>query len=221
MRNQSVFTVDIYTGNLVPPALLKQFGRLRYDCFDVNDPYVLMNHQDKTELDGFDRLPTTLHLMVTSKQPRQAKKLVSAVRLIPTTEEYDLEQPSWSYLTDRVQLPKAGNIVEGSRWVGKSSRTYEGTISTALLMLQLYQLSRDKGFDQLIGVIAAKSETWLNKRQAGNLSSASRYSTERDGEILVTTINLDQQFLNSARQLMLQSMEFWSVSQIAVAARVG
>jgi hypothetical protein len=48
--------------------------------------------------------------------------------------------------------------VEGSRWVGKSSRTYEGALSTALLMLQLHQLAQEHGFQQLIGVIAAKSE---------------------------------------------------------------
>src|SRR6478609_7582781 len=112
MLNHSVFTVDTYAGNQIPPSLLKQYGKLRYACFAVDDPYVRMNHHDRTELDHFDQLPTTLHLVVTSKQPNRPKKLVSAVRLISTVEDYDLEQPSWGYLTAKLDLPKANNVVE-------------------------------------------------------------------------------------------------------------
>lgn len=219
MINHSIFTVDTYTGSQIPPSLLKQYGRLRYACFAVDDPYVRMNHHDRTELDHFDHLPTTLHLLVTSKQPGQSKKLVSAVRLIPTVQDYDLEQPSWEYLTAKIDLPKARNVVEGSRWVGKSSRTYEGALSTALLMLHLYQLAQEKGFDQLIGVIASKSETWLNKRHAGIQPAASRHHTERDGEILVTTLALNRLFVDGAKNLLLDSMEFGYVKEIAVAKR--
>lgn len=216
MLNHSVFTIDTYNGNQIPAALLKQYGKLRYTCFAPDDPYVQMNHQDKTELDHFDTKPTTLHILVTSKQPKHPKKLVSAIRLIPTTEDYDLEQPSWGYLTDNIALPKQTHIVEGSRWVGKSSRTYEGALSTALLMLQLYQVAHERGFHQLIGVIAAKSEAWLNKRNTDVHAASHRHSAERDGDILVTTMALDQQFVNAAKNMMLQSMDFSLVKEIAV-----
>jgi N-acyl-L-homoserine lactone synthetase len=216
MLNHSVFTIDTYTGTQIPAALLKQFGRLRYACFAQDDPYVQMNHQDKIELDHFDTRPTTLHVLVTSKQPKRPKQLVSAIRLIPTVEDYDLEQPSWGYLTQNLTLPKAADVVEGSRWVGKSSRTYEGALSTALLMLQLHQLAQEHGFQQLIGVIAAKSEAWLNKRQTDVYAASHRHNTERDGDILVTTMALDQQFFSAAKNLMLQSMDFGLVKEIAV-----
>lgn len=218
MQNQAIFTVETFTGNTINPALLKQYGRLRYQCFAKDDPYVQMNHTDRTELDHFDTRPETRHILVSKKEPGRPRALVSAVRLIPTLQPYDLEQPSWSYLTSELDLPKADNVVEGSRWVGKSSRHYEGTLSTALLMLQLYQLSREQGFDRMIGVIAAKGEAWLRKRQAGSTHVTSRYVNDRDGEIMVTEIALDSHFLTAARQMMMQSMDTWSVSEIAVAA---
>lgn len=219
MHDQAVFTVEVYPGDSLSPALLKQYGKLRYQCFAHDDPYVNMNHREKTELDHFDTRATTWHVIVCKKAPRRAKSLVSAVRLIPTTEPYDLQQPSWSYLTDSIQLPRQANVVEGSRWVGKSSRTYEGTLSTALLMLKLYQLSREQGFDQMIGVIAAKGEAWLRKREAGETTVESRHLTQRDGEIMVTRMALDEYFLSAARQMMLQSLDFCSVSEISVSSK--
>jgi N-acyl-L-homoserine lactone synthetase len=219
MLNHSVFSVETYVGGIVPPGLLKQYGRLRYDCFAVDDPYVCMNHQNRTELDHFDELPTTMYLMVISKQAGHPKKLVSAVRLIPTVEAYDLEQPSWSYLTNHFALPKANNVVEGSRWVGKSSRTYEGKLSTALLMLQLYQCAIEHEFNQLLGVVALKSQEWFEKRNTNLQASEVRHQTATDGEILITTINIDKFFLESARAIMLESMEFWSMAHTVVATR--
>ncbi|HQQ62530.1 MAG TPA: acyl-homoserine-lactone synthase [Pseudomonadales bacterium] len=218
MKNHSLFTVDVFAGNSIPPALLKQYGKLRYKCFDPNDPYLKMDHDRMIELDHFDTRPSTIHIMVTSKRARSPKQLVSAVRLIPTLEEYDLEQPSWSYLTGSITLPKSSEVMEGSRWVGKSSRTYEGTLSTALLMLQLYQLSREKNFDRIIGVIAEKSEQWLEKREANASAGSTRHFTGRDGNIMVSHINIDRSFLEASRRMMLSSMEEWSITHTAVAA---
>lgn len=217
MRNHAVFTVETYAGNTINHQLLRQYGRLRYPCFAKDDPYVRLNHKEGTELDHFDRLPSTRHILVCKKEPGSPAVLTSAVRLIPTVADYDLEQPSWSYLTAKMSLPKASHVVEGSRWVGKSSRTYEGTLSTALLMLQLCQMSREEGFTEMIGVVAAKGEAWLHKRQARSTGGSARHATERDGEILVTTIAIDDAFHSVARQMMMQSMDFWTVSGVTVA----
>jgi N-acyl-L-homoserine lactone synthetase len=212
MLNRAMFTVETYAGHHVPASLLKQYGQLRYQCFDTDDPYVRMDHQNGLELDHFDKRPTTIYIMVICHQSGLSDKLISAVRLIPTTEPYDLEQPSWSYLTDYFPLPKSTKVLEGSRWVGKSSRTPEGTLSTALLMLQIYQLAQRHGVEQLIGVIASKGQNWLQKRKTKADPSSVRHQTERDGEILISTINIDADFLASAKMMMLESMEYWSAT---------
>lgn len=221
MQTASIFSVQSYTGTTIPDALLRQYGKLRYQCFEPDDPYLKMDQDQKIELDHFDGYPSTIYIMVTSKEHGKQTRLVSAVRLIPTIEPYDLEQPSWSYLTNSITLPKDQSIYEGSRWVGKSSRTYEGMLSTALLMLQISQLAQDLQFNQILGVVAAKGEAWINKRHAGNQKTGVRFPTKKDGEILITTLDVNQEFTHSAKTMMLQAMDFFSVSEIAVSAKAG
>ena len=218
MKNHALFTVDVFHGGNVPGPLLKQYAQLRYACFDREDPYVKMDHEKSMELDQFDSLPSTLYVMVTSKKPRCKKQLVSAVRLIPTLQSYDLEQPSWAYLTQHLVLPKSAQVVEGSRWVGKSSRTYEGAIASALLMLQLYQFSQERGYLKMIGVVTEKGEAWLARREANASRDGVLYAIPGDVRIMVSVIDFDTQFLAASRQLMLDSMMHWSVSHTAVAA---
>jgi N-acyl-L-homoserine lactone synthetase len=218
MKSHALFTVDVYRGDSVPMPMLMQYGRLRYDCFDEDDPFVNMDSKRRVELDHFDQRPSTLHVMVMSKRPRRQKQLVSAVRLIPTTEDYDLEQSTWGYLTNNMALPKSPSIMEGSRWVGRSSRTYEGTLSSALLMLQLYQLSKEMAFDNVLGVITEKGEQWLERRQANAERDGAAYTIQGDTRIVVSALDIDAGFLAAARRLMLDSMTHWSVSHMAVAA---
>jgi len=71
---------------------------------------------------------------------------MSAMRLRPTLVDYELEMSSYRYLTDGITLPKESSIYEGSRWVGRSSRSTEGMLSTAMLVTKLFHLATENVF---------------------------------------------------------------------------
>lgn len=198
----------IYTPATVPLPLLKQYGQLRYKCFKTEDPYVDLNHEDKTELDHFDQDASTLYIMVVAvgvASPGQAE-LMSAVRLRPTLMNYELEMDSYRYLTDGITLPKEAGVYEGSRWVGRSSRSTEGMLSTAMLVTKLFHLAIEMSFHEIVGTISTLSENWMAKRQATTQRHSDLYHSERDKlDILVSRIQINEDFLGMAN-LLLQSV---------------
>lgn len=198
----------IYTPTTVPFTLLKQYGQLRYKCFKPEDPYVTLDHQEETELDHFDQDSSTLYIMVVAVQvasPGQVQ-LMSAVRLRPTLAAYELEMDSYRYLTDGVTLPKEAGVYEGSRWVGRSSRSTEGMLSTAMLVTKLFHLATEMSFREIIGTISTLSENWMAKRQATAQRHSELYHSERDKlDILVSRIQVNEEFLGMAN-LLLQSV---------------
>lgn len=211
----------IYTPSTVPPSLLKQYGQLRYKCFKPEDPYVTLNHQEETELDHFDQDPTTLYIMVVAVQvtsPGQAQ-LMSAVRLRPTLADYELEMDSYRYLTDGITLPKEASVYEGSRWVGRSSRSTEGMLSTAMLVTKLFHLATEMSFREIIGTISTLSENWMAKRQASTRRDSDLYHSERDKlDILVSRIQVNEDFLGMANLLLKTVLREINLETISISA---
>ena len=215
--SNSLFSVDVYTQQTLPSAYLNQYGALRYKCFLPDDPNVNMDNKRKIELDHFDKEETTLYIMVTLKKKNQPTELISAVRLIPTMVDYELEMASYRYLTHNVELPKSPKIYEANRWVGKSSRTYLGQMSTALLMMRLYQLSLEKGFEELIGTVTTKGEEWLQKRDSATDRASDIYHVEQENiDILVSRFPMDEAFAATGKQLMVEAMQSVSITNLSV-----
>lgn len=217
MSHYDQYRIVICPATEADAQLKLQYGRLRYPCFSADDPYVRLDHQRSLELDHFDQRPDTTYLMVTADGGRQPARLVSAVRLIPTLADYELEMDSYRYLTAGIDLPKAADTVEGSRWVGRSSRSQEGMISTGLLMLSLHQWARRQGVQQLIGTISTKSEQWLARRAtAHDRHSAAYYSARDDLTILVSRIDLDQRFLEAGKALLVNGLAESHIADLGV-----
>lgn len=208
MMSHAQLVTHVYTPATVPFTLLKQYGQLRYKCFKAEDPYVNLDHQEQTELDHFDQDANTLYIMVVAVQissPGHAQ-LMSAVRLRPTLLNYELEMDSYHYLTNNITLPKEAEVYEGSRWVGRSSRSTEGMLSTAMLVTKLFHLATEMSFREIIGTISTLSENWMAKRQAATRRHSELYHSERDKlDILVSRIQINEDFLGMAN-LLLQSV---------------
>jgi hypothetical protein len=80
VMTQSVFSVDIYNAENMPTEVRRQYARLRYECFEPDDPYVNMDNVNRLEQDHFDQHPATVYIVVTMKQARRPVEVVSAVR---------------------------------------------------------------------------------------------------------------------------------------------
>lgn len=203
--SQAQLVTHVYTPATIPSTLLKQYGQLRYKCFKPEDPYVNLNHHDRTELDHFDQDSHTLYIMIVAvhvSSPGQIQ-LMSAVRLRPTLLDYELEMDSYRYLTDSITLPKKADVYEGSRWVGRSSRSTEGMLSTAMLVTKLFHLATEISFREIIGTISTLSENWMSKRQATAQRHSELYHSERDKlDILVSRIQVNEDFLGMANLLL-------------------
>lgn len=209
----------VYTPTNVPALLLKQYGQLRYKCFKPEDPYVTLNHQDKTELDHFDRDNHTLYIMVVAVQDYGQTELMSAVRLRPTLVDYELEMESYQYLTDGITLPKETGVYEGSRWVGRSSRSTEGMLSTAMLVTKLFHLATEMSFREIVGTISTLSENWLAKRQAATKRHSELFHSERDKlDILVSRIQVNEDFLGMAHLLLQSVLRETNLDTISISA---
>jgi N-acyl-L-homoserine lactone synthetase len=192
---------------------------MRYRCFSKDDPYVALNHQQRTEFDHFDMDHQTLYVVVYQNSLRDGLQLMSAVRLRPTMAAYELEMPSYLYLTRGIQLPKAHEVYEGSRWVGQSSRTPEGMLSTAMMMSKLYRISALLGFKEIIGTISTLSENWLGKRAATTERKSELFHSERDRlDIMVSRIKVDESFSEIAHQLLASSLKNFSFDEIGLSS---
>ncbi|TNF33475.1 MAG: hypothetical protein EP312_09320 [Gammaproteobacteria bacterium] len=213
------YSVIINAAPSINPELMTRFGQLRYQCFDANDPNVNMDHFRRTELDHFDRMDDTTCIMVIATE-NSRQELVSAMRLRPTTSDYELEMDSYRYLTEGVSLPKSSTIMEGSRWVGRSSRTPEGMVSTGMLMNALYRYCLTLGVKNIIGTISTKSEHWLGKRAASAQRESNPYYSQRDDlTIMISNIALDQTFLHAANHLLNQGLGHFDITELELATK--
>ena len=130
LHQVSTIRIHHYNGDEVKENLMRQYGHERWKCFDPDDPYVNMDNQRQLEFDQFDYLASTRYILITVEQPNREEKLVCGMRLIPTLEAYDLEQPSWNYLTLGREPIKSGGIIETGRWVGQSRKSQYGELYT-------------------------------------------------------------------------------------------
>ncbi|MCB1614502.1 MAG: hypothetical protein KDI30_00670 [Pseudomonadales bacterium] len=221
MKHSYTLEASLYTPATLPADLRLQYGHLRYQCFEEDDPNLNMDRINKVEFDHFDHAPDTRYILVTQKHPDfSPPTLVSAVRLIPTTGHYELEMDSYRYLTQGVALPKSPLIWEGNRWVGKSSHTALGKLSTGLLLLKLFQLSQQFGFNQLIGTITTKGEAWLGKRNASLQRNSDIYTVERENiDILISLIDINADLLRTAKTLLMDSIDTFAIANIALETR--
>jgi len=218
MMNYFSLSTSVFTPGTVPATLSYQYGQMRYKCFTKDDPNVNMNHDNETEFDHFDSDEQTRYIMVYVHNNGQPQELMSALRLRPTLLDYELEMPSYLYLTENISLPKDSKVYEGNRWVGKSSRTSEGMLSTAMLISKLYHLSHELSFNEIIGTISTLSENWLGKRSAKSERSCAAYHSERDKlDILVSRIKVDESFLEAGNMLLQSALKEINFEQIMFA----
>jgi N-acyl-L-homoserine lactone synthetase len=219
MNTLENYAAKIYTGASIPSSILEQYGRKRYACFAKNDPNVALDHDREIELDQFDFMASTTFITVVKQHDDQIEpELVSAMRYRSTLDSYELEAPSYRYLTAATPLPKAANIIEGSRWVGVSSRSLAGKISTALMSMTLYSLAREYGFDEVIGTVSTKGQAWLDKRGASQQQASNYYLPPHDQlAILITRIALDDTFLQHALALLADVIKTKSMAEFAFA----
>jgi N-acyl-L-homoserine lactone synthetase len=130
---------------------------------------------------------------------------------------YELEMPSYLYLTQDIQLPKDQSVYEGSRWVGQSSRSPEGMLSTAMMMSKLYRLSMALEFKEIIGTISTLSENWLGKRSATTDRKSHLFHSDRDKlDIMVSRIKVDESFSDIANQLLVNALKNFSFDEIGL-----
>ena len=214
------YDTHVYTYNSLPADLLLQYGKLRYRSFKPDDPYVNLDHINKTEFDRFDKgLSDPIYIMITADDgPAGNLRLVSAMRFISCDAEYDLEHPSWSYLTEGVELPKSPSICETTRWVGKSSNTTEGMISTGLLNMATVNLAKSQGWTQTLGSPAEAGANWLRKRGAIVEQFGEPCFLEREGyTIQLTLVDLDERYFKIGLDMFVQGVGQSAISRISIA----
>lgn len=203
MINSSSFKTQIFTAVSAPIDLKRQYGQLRYPCFSNSDPFVNQDHIEKTEFDRFDQCESTIYIMVTQADALTGtERLISAVRLMSTANDYDLAAPSWGYLTDGIALPKTSDTFDGSRWVGRSSRTLEGMASTGLLVMAIVNVAKERGFKQLIGATNALAAEWFASRDVDIEILSEPYYSERDNAyLIVATYPVDDELYQAGLEL--------------------
>ena len=202
MEDQSKYKFVICNSVNAPDKLKRQFGQYRYKTFKPNDPYAHLNHSDKTEFDKFDEMPTTIYVMAVSESDCDQELLVGT-RILPTISEYELESPSWSYITNTIfqgrKLPKSAFVWESMRWAGVSLKRNERKIGDGLAMMGLYQAGLDYGFTEIFGVTTTRARKFMDRMGYTNYSITPLVNTGRDGDTLEINFQvLDDSFLRIA-----------------------
>lgn len=218
MANGTLYECQVLPATQTPFPLKMQYAKLRYDCFQKDDPNLVLDHENGAELDCFDEQSTTLYIMITARNKKnQEPQLICAVRLLPTLQSYELEQPSYKYLTQGTGLPKSAHIFESSRWVGRSSRTTAGKIAGGLLIMELARTARELGAHQLIGVITTTTEEFIEKRNSEAKRASAAVKTERDvDKIMITKIDIDDKFYEMGKTMFDSALNETSVINIEV-----
>ena len=183
MKNNLTYTAVNHTATTIPSSLKHQFGLLRYKCFQKDDPNVNLDHENAVEFDHFDEKPSTIYAMVVDSNAN----LIAAMRLIPTTEQYELESESYRYMTDKIALPKDKQIFEGSRWVCRGWGTMRGDIASGLLMMRLYRLGQEYGFNKVIGVQTTVAEQTHSEMEVNSERASDYVRTDRDKDRLMVS----------------------------------
>ena len=214
------YNTHVYTYKSLPNDLLMQYGKMRYGSFQPDDPNVTwMDHKNKIELDRFDEgLSEPLYLMVTANDgPKGRSRLVTGMRFIGCDKEYDLEHSSWSYLTDGVNLPKSPNIVETTRWVGKSSNSEEGMVTTGLLNMRMVELGKEMGWTKTIGSPTEMGSNWCRKRGAKVIHLGQPwYSPREKANIQLTIIDIDEFYFKMGFEMLQEGMGLRSISRLSL-----
>jgi N-acyl-L-homoserine lactone synthetase len=218
MNTVSNIKTSVYNSQTMPENIFMQYGKLRYMCFRPDDPNVNMDHRRKIEMDRFDVDRGTFYItVVESKNSGRQENLLSAVRLRSTLLDYELEMDSYKYLTRDITLPKSDKIMEGNRWVGKSSNSAIGKFSTAMLLTKLFELSRELEFNKIIGTISTLGQSWLNKRQIVVDKNSNIYHVDEDNiDILISTFDVDNNLLNLSKKLFSDAIHDLSIESISL-----
>ncbi len=200
MMTERIYKSQIFSATHAPFDLRLQYGTMRYHSFTKDDPFLNMNHINKVEFDKFDERESTLFIFAWAENKTGGKReLISAVRLIPTVLDYDLEADSWSYLTEGLNLPKTPEIFEYSRWVAQPKPRTPCQICTSRLGIELYHLGQRLGIKQFIGVATTALTQYMKNKGLTLESLTAPISTDRDDDTLEVYIqDLDLAFMASA-----------------------
>lgn len=213
----STITVTNYRGSNVPEDLMLQYGKMRYQCFSPDDPNVNMDNERKIELDHFDRSENMNYIMITEEEYNaESPRLLSAMRVLPTLNHYELEENSYRYLTDGCDLPKSNKIIETSRWVGKSTRTATGELMLGLINRETCMWGRANGYRTIIGVIDIRFENWFRSRDISIRRCSKPYQIKEGGRIIMIQIDLDDTYLSVANSQIVNAISTLSLSAISL-----
>lgn len=202
MEDDKRYKFIICQATNAPANLKKEFGEARYRVFNKDDPYANLNHEDKTEFDAYDERDTTLYIFAVVEVGGDQSLLVG-VRALPTLFGYELENKSWSYMTDEIfdghELPKSPTIFESMRWVGVSMKRNDRKIGDGLAMMGLHQAGKDYGFTEIFGVTTTRAQKFMDREGYTNYSITPLIDTGRDGDTLEINYQvLDEAFLRIA-----------------------
>lgn len=185
------FRISNFSGTEVPDTLLTQFGKLRYKCFDPDDPHVNMNKENKIELDHFDRAAHLRYVFITRFDNDGTEQLACGMRIIPTLYDYELEMSSYRYLTREHILPKSPTTVEAGRWVGLKYNTPAGQVLVGLLNRELYQWAKRQGIDSYVGVITTHHEAFFLEQGISIDRLTTPYQLDNGQSIVAIQTQLD------------------------------
>lgn len=210
IHENETYNLVICTADKVPADLKFQYGQLRYNAFSKDDPFVNLCHNTRTEFDRYDKMDTTLYIMATA-QREHVRELIVACRCLPTLFDYELEMPSWSYLTDHIiegeSLPKSGKVFESMRWVTVPRKRSEAHVGAGIVAVGMYQAGLDYGFKEIIGVTTGQVIEFIKRQGKTTRSITPPLRNERDKDSLEIHYQiLDEAFLRASIETYEQAL---------------
>lgn len=187
-----------FSATATPSDLKRQYGQLRYKDFRPDDPFLTFDHVNKTEFDDYDDMDSTLLLLATMSEGFSSS-LVAGARILPTTEPYDIEEPSWHYLTNGIQLPKSPNTWVCGRWTSIAENSVHRQICNSLIMLEIHRASIEHGFDSYFGVTTKRGYEWFEKVGITARMGSPEYFTGRENDTIhLVTVDVNERYAEVA-----------------------
>jgi len=157
------YETHVFSGDQIPFWMLYQYQHIRYRFISKTDWNVDLDHDNKIDVDEFDRRPETTHIVVTAfDKSTKTVKVVAGVRLIQTIYPYQLQNDSYQEMKAGIELPVDKEVVEGSRWVSKVNGTRAANIAVSLLMQKMFEHCHQYQMKTLIAAVPSRWEEWLN-----------------------------------------------------------
>ncbi len=198
----TTYETSIYTGDKIPFWMLHQYQYLRYRFIKKTDWEVDLDHSRQLDVDEFDRLPETTHIIVTAfDEIKREVKVIGGVRLIQTVHHYQLQNDSYSDMKTTYELPMDEGVVEGTRWITKVDGSEMANVSISLLMQEMYAYCSAHNMTKLIAAVPTKWEQWLN---AYNISTEGHRDTDiyrhHAEKYLIVQFDINEVFAGAGEQ---------------------